>query len=388
MHADRLRNLGMFSSGIIHDINNILCGIIGHAELGKLASSPDDADRYVDIVKGAGRACELAHQVLGYANHLPRTVSTSHPESALREAIQLIRASIPGSIRLVLEIQPELPSVAIEENKIHQIVLNLVTNAWHAFERKNGTITVKLGLQTPANPHLSRCDTLKDAPYVVLEVCDTASGISPEIRSRIFQPFFSTKQRGQGSGMGLFVVKSLLDSVGGAITVDSEPGLGSSFTVFLPLERNVRARKPASRPAARDKDVPKRILVVDDEELLASAVSEILSTQGHQVTTFIHPLDAIRHLQRDQSIDVVITDLAMPQMNGFDLAERVRSSHPEIPVILLSGNLPLLKKNDQDRLELFHSTLKKPFSPRDLQLAIRNVLRLNQKPALIEDPSI
>ena len=388
MHADRLRNLGMFSSGIIHDINNILCGIIGHAELGKLASPSHEPDRYVDIIKGASRACEIAHQVLDYANQVPQGVSTCNPESTLREAIQLIRASIPGRIQLILDVQPELPPVAIDENKIHQIVLNLVTNAWHAFDRKNGSITVTLAARNPSSQHLSRCHTLKDTQYVVLEVKDTASGIPYEIRSRIFHPFFSTKQRGQGSGMGLFVVKSLLDGANGAITVDSEPGLGSTFSVFLPLVQSVQLRKAPARTRIRGKDVPRRILVVDDEQLLASAVSEILSTQGHQVTTFIQPMDAIRYLGRDQDIDVVITDLAMPQMNGFDLAEHVKSAHPEIPVILLSGNLPLLKRHEVDRLGLFHSTLKKPFSPKELQTAIRNVLDPNQKPEAVEDPSI
>ena len=374
MHADRLRNVGMFSSGIIHDINNILCGVIGHAELGRLSAQPADAERYSDIIKGAGRGCELALQVLGYANRIPQNSTTCHPESSVREALQLIKAAIPSTIQLSVTSEPDLPVVRIDENKIHQIILNLVTNAWHAFDRKTGAITVTLRKQIPSAQLLSRCDTLKETPYVIIEVKDNASGIPHEIRSRIFQPFFSTKARGKGSGMGLFVVKSLVDNAQGAITVDSEPGLGSTFTVFLRIDKPARPKKSA--PSGK-KTLPEnnaRIVVIDDEELLASAVSEILSSAGHSVTTFTHPADAIRYLNTHPAIDALITDLAMPDMNGFELAERAQHIAPAIPILLLSGNLPLLKKSDRDRLTMFASTLKKPFTPAELFRAVTETL--------------
>lgn len=376
MHADRLRNVGMFSSGIIHDINNILCGIIGHAELGRFSAQPSDADRYSDIIKGAGRGCELAHQVLGYANRIPQNSATCHPESSVREALHLIKASIPSSIHLSVTAEPDLPVVRIDENKIHQIVLNLVTNAWHAFDRKTGTISVHLRKQIPSPQHLTRCDTLKEIPYVLLEVKDTASGIPHEIRSRIFQPFFSTKARGKGSGMGLFVVKNLVQHAQGAITVDSEPGLGSTFTVFLPLDKPARPKKNATAPIPPQPHVPARLIVVDDEELLASAVSEILANAGHSVTTFTLPADAIHYLTTNPSVDALITDLAMPSMNGFELAKKVRLLNPEIPVILLSGNLPLLKAPESENLALFASTLKKPFTPSELSRIVSETLAL------------
>lgn len=375
MHADRLRNVGMFSSGIIHDINNILCGIIGHAELGRFSAQPSDAERYSDIIKGAGRGCELAHQVLGYANRIPQNSTTSHPESSVREALHLIKASIPSTIQLSVTSEPDLPVVRIDENKIHQIVLNLVTNAWHAFDRKTGTISVHLRKQVPSPQHLTRCDTLKEIPYVLLEVKDNASGIPHEIRSRIFQPFFSTKARGKGSGMGLFVVKNLVDHAQGAITVDSEPGFGSTFTVFLPLDKPARSKRSGPAPKTPPAPVGAHILVVDDEELLASVVSEILSNAGHSVTAFTHPAEALLYLESNPKVDAIITDLAMPLIDGFELAKESQLIAPKTPLILLSGNLPLLNKADKERLPLFTATLKKPFTPSELSRTVAEAIQ-------------
>jgi PAS domain S-box-containing protein len=334
----KMEAIGKLAGGIAHDFNNIIAGIIGFTEMA-LDATPEEteAGRMLQLaLKGAYRGRELVRQILtfsrtGEQESLPLWIAES-----VREVMGIIRASLPSTIQIRENIQAESSVVLGSRSQVHQVLLNLCTNAAQAMGASGGLLYVDLeDTEVLAGDPLVHPD-LKRGGYVKLTVADTGCGIEAENLDRIFEPFFTTKAVGEGSGLGLSVVHGIVKRHKGTITVSSEPGKGTSFTVFFPKFRFESRGEKEDIEKIRGGD--ERILFVDYERTLAEMNSERLSRLGYRVTMESDSRKALQLFRRDpQAFDLVITDYTMPKITGADLAKKIRKVRADIPVMVCSG---------------------------------------------------
>ncbi|MBI5583443.1 MAG: PAS domain S-box protein [Deltaproteobacteria bacterium] len=342
--AQKMEALGTLAGGIAHDFNNILAAIVGYLDLAteNLLPGQSTLKGYLDQVsQAARRAVDLVKQILVFSRQKEQAARPFKLEPLIKETIKLLRASLPVTIEIRHDLQADFDLVLGDPVQIHQIVMNLCTNAAQAMEEKGGRLEINLrahscSAETTPLPHL-----LPPGEYLLLTVADTGIGIPPEVRERIFDPFFTTKAPGQGTGLGLAVVHGIVERMGGAITVSSEPGQGTSFSVFLPRvagEKEAEDGRPPEKAALQSGSG--RILFVDDEPVLVAAAQRLLALSGYRVTGFSRPLEALDYIRKaPEETDLVITDLTMPQLTGLDLIRKLREIAPDLPVILATGYL-------------------------------------------------
>jgi PAS domain S-box-containing protein len=336
--AQKLEALGTLASGIAHDFNNILLAVAGNADLAIKDLSADHPvqQSLLEIRRAAGRASDLVRRILaftrGEVNRVPVQL-----QPVVEEALMLLRATLPSMIRIDTHFAAGLPPIAADGTQIHQIVMNLATNAAHAIGHRRGTIEFRLERVDVSEDMLPMVPDLRPAGYVVMTVADNGCGMDHETLSRIFDPFFTTKPPGEGTGLGLSVVHGIVKGHDGAINVYSIPGKGSTFKVYFPaLDDTIRITKPEVRAPSRAKG--ERILYVDDEDALVLLASRMLTRLGYEVAGYSDPLEALRTFRsRPADFDVVVTDLSMPAMSGFELARTMIEIRPDVPVIMTSG---------------------------------------------------
>ncbi len=370
--TQKLEAIGTLAGGIAHDFNNILGIILGFAEiaLGEHAERGLASGALDQIVKATHRARELVKQILTFSRRTQQDRRLVQVSSLVKEALKMLRASLPTTIEIRSDLQGQ-GMVNADPVQIHQIIMNLCTNSYHAMRPHGGVLTVGLadvefGERTP-HPDLP------NGAYMRLTVRDTGSGIDPAILDRIFDPFFTTKDLAEGTGMGLSVVHGIVKSYGGVVTVESEPGKGSTFTVYLPRVqaqpgKHLEKLRPAL-PGGKE-----RILFVDDETLLAELSAKMLSALGYQVVTEASSPAALELFQREpHRFDLVITDLTMPQMTGDELARRMMEIRRDVPVILCTGYGEMITREQAQTMGI-RELLLKPLSRDDLALTVRNVL--------------
>ena len=371
--AQKMESIGVLAGGIAHDFNNILMGILGYTQLAGLYLD-GESGRAADIVsqiETAGlRAKELVSQILAFSRQSEQSRCAVDMSSLTREALGLIRATLPHGVRVETRF-PKAPAMVMADPvQIHQIVLNLCTNACHALEGAGGEISVSVEIREVSGPEAHTLG-LEPGIYVVLKVDDTGGGMDDETRRRIFDPYFTTKGAGKGTGMGLAVVHGIILSHNGTVVVESEKGRGSRFEVYLP-----ETAAPGER--ARDTvsgEIPAggRILFVDDEVMLVDLAREALSRMGFEVDAVTDPEEALAHFEANpKGYDAVVTDMTMPKMSGLRLAEQIREKHPGLPVILCTGFSNEIVGKDHEELGV-SSVLFKPVPMKDLAQAIRDV---------------
>lgn len=372
--AQKMQAIGTLAGGIAHDFNNILAAILGYTELA-IQQVEQDSPVWRDLqgVFIAGyRARDLVQQILAFSrqSEIERTPIQLH--LLVKEALTLLRAAIPSTIAIRQAIDPKAGFVLADPTQMHQVLLNLCTNAAHAMRDSGGVLEVRLEpLEVTAGDHGIPPD-LEPGPYVRLTVRDTGGGMSPETMQRIFEPFFTTKNRGEGTGMGLAVVHGIVASHGGAILVESIPQQGTTFTVYLPRsDRPHMAASTLEEPVVGGNE---RILFVDDEDALVHLGKAILERLGYHVvvcTSSLEALDTFRGTPQD--FDLVITDRTMPRMTGEALVRELRRIRPDIPIILCTGFSHVMT-TEQVRLLGIDAFLLKPVMARDWGLVIRQVL--------------
>jgi CheY-like chemotaxis protein/anti-sigma regulatory factor (Ser/Thr protein kinase) len=256
----------------------------------------------------------------------------------VREALNLVRATLPASIRVETHLAGELPPVEVADNQIYQVVVNLATNASHAIGTRPGLIEVRLEACEVKDDLAAATPGLKAGRYVVLSVRDDGCGMDAATLSCIFDPFFTTKPQGQGTGLGLSLVHGILKSHGGAISVQSRPGEGAEFRLWFPARSTSVSESMASEKQPDSRPLPLRVMYVDDETALVSLLSRVLNRMGHRVTAFTDPREALRAFtENPRDFDVVVTDLAMPHVSGLDLARQLRAVRGDLPMVLTSG---------------------------------------------------
>ena len=335
LQAQKMEAIGTLAGGIAHDFNNILGAVIGYTEIIRDDSPPDSTLLHdlEQILLAANRAKDLVSQILAFSRQSEMARVPLQPARMIQETIKLLRASLPATITIVADINSATLPVLADPIQFHQLLMNLGSNACHAMEDKGGTLTI--ALEAVRDPSLPQ----GEHGYAVrLTVSDTGSGIPEEIRDRIFEPYFTTKGPGKGTGMGLAIVHGIVAAWGGSIVCESRPGMGTTFTITLPATGEA-AEDAASLPDAQPpRQGREHILFVDDEATLVEITRIMLERLGYRVSAHTDGQAALDHFAgAPEAFDLAITDHSMPGMTGFELARRLLALRPDLPVILCSG---------------------------------------------------
>jgi PAS domain S-box-containing protein len=335
--AQKMEAIGTLAGGIAHDFNNILSAIIGYTELSLIDIPKDSAlqDNLQQVLKAGGRAKELVRQILAFSRQRESELTPVKVSLIVNEALKLLRASLPATIKMRHFIKSNL-SVLTDPTNIHQVLINLCTNASFAMQEKGGALEVSLNDVDLDADFTRQHPEVKPGKFTNLTVRDTGCGMTPEVTERIFDPFYTTKKTGEGTGMGLSVVHGIVKSHRGTIIVESTPGKGSVFSVFLPaveIEETNQADQAPLIIAGSE-----RILFVDDEDFLVDIGKRMLERLGYRVTAITSSVGAFELFrQSPDEFDLVITDMTMPDMTGDVLARKLIAIRPDIPIIVCTG---------------------------------------------------
>ncbi len=371
--VQKMEAIGTLAGGIAHDFNNILGAILGYAEMALGDLPPDSPVQHFikQIGKASERAKELVGQILAFSRRTEQEFKPIRISAVIKEASRFLRASLPSSIRIVQDVNARYEVVRADPTQIHQVFMNLCTNAAHAMRDTGGVLKIKLSKVDLGGENL--VSDLSAGPHLELTVSDTGHGIDPAIMDRIFDPFFTTKEPGEGTGMGLAVVHGIVKNHGGAILVESRPGQGTAFRVYLPVavgeSASERAQIEESPSGGRE-----RILFVDDEEMLVELGRTMLSRFGYEVVSLTSSVEALKIFQAAPgSFDLVITDMTMPILSGVDLARSMLRVRPDMPVILVTGFSEVASHAKTQELGISEIILK-PITRDVLAKAIRRSL--------------
>ena len=374
--AQKMESIGTLAGGIAHDFNNILSPILGYVEIA-LETTPPENPLWADLQKvllAANRARELVKQILAFSRQSESKIEPLKIQFVLKEALKLLRSSIPSNIEIKENIDPNCSAIMADPTNIHQVLMNLCTNAYQAMLETGGAIRVSLaGVEIGSNDLINKIELIP-GPYVLLEVSDSGPGIPREIIDKIFDPYFTTKGKEKGTGLGLAVVHGIVKTYKGAITVYSEPGKGSVFRIYFPsiVEDSALVKSVNNvTPLPRGKE---RILVIDDEEMIASMFEKMLRGLGYKISVFTNCEDALMAFKtQPDNYDLIITDMTMPKITGDRLAEEILSVRPGMPIILCTGFSYLVSKEKAHELGI-RKYLTKPVLKKDLAIAVREVL--------------
>ena len=371
----KIEALGRLAGGIAHDLNNILYPIIINTEMLLEEAGPESPSYQPlnQVLKAAYRQKDLVKQILAFSRRNEQQRSLLRVAPVVREALHFLEASLPSTIELRENIHVGCDTVLGDPTQIHQVVMNLGTNAAEALGSKPGTIEVSL-MNTRLEKDRLRPD-MRSGQYLKLTVKDTGTGMPDDVVERIFEPFFTTKDK--STGMGLAVVHGIVKSHGGAITVESKQNKGSRFTVYLPVaEKNSQGNTQGSgeRQGGKYRKKKWRVLLVDDENLVLMSVRRALERLGYEVDAVKDGKDALElFCEAPETFDVVITDQTMPKMTGAELAEELLHIRPDIPVILSTGFSETISEQEAKAMGV-SELLMKPATTKDLDAAIRKAI--------------
>ncbi|TAL18172.1 PAS domain S-box protein [bacterium] len=371
--SQKLEAIGVMAGGIAHDFNNILSAIIGYGELAlDECDNPELREDIQGVLLASNRAVELVKQILAFSRQGKREEKPVMVKPIVKEAMKLLRASIPSTVEITTEIKTD--SVILgDPTEIHSIIVNLCTNASLAMREKGGALTVSLDSVELDLVFAKGHPNLAPGRYVRLTVSDTGCGMTPEVREHIFEPFFTTRKKGEGTGMGLATVHGIVGRMGGAISVESGEGKGTTFQIYLPV---VETGMGKEAPGGDESPLPgnERILFVDDELMVVTVAKKALGKLGYRVTVSSGSPEALEIFSKSpDDFDIVVTDMTMPAMTGDQLAKEIRAIRPSIPVILCTGYSE--KINERMATELgIEEFLQKPVVLSQLTGVIRKIM--------------
>ncbi|MGH7531687.1 MAG: PAS domain-containing hybrid sensor histidine kinase/response regulator [Gemmatimonadales bacterium] len=373
--AQKMDALGTLAGGIAHDFNNILTAIGGNAQLAALeAPEGPVAEKVGEILKAQERARDLVRRILLFSRREESHKRVMSLGPLVDEVLELLRASLPSNVEIRLAAAPDLPLVSADATQMHQVLMNLGTNAGYAMRERGGILSVALDTAVVGDAGDAPAVGLSPGPYVRLTVRDTGSGMSREVRERLFEPFFSTKGQA-GTGLGLSVVHGIIRDHTGAITVTSEPGEGTEFGIYLPARKGTAESVAPLAKILRGAD--EHLMYVDDEPALTLVMSRTLEHLGYRCTAFTDAAAALQEFRTaPRSFDAVITDLQMPTMSGLDLARSVRAIRADIPVAVASG---YASAQDQGADAPQVTWIQKPTTLSELSTTLRQMLDRESK---------
>jgi signal transduction histidine kinase/ActR/RegA family two-component response regulator len=343
--AQKMEAFGILAGGIAHDFNNILTAIIGYTELSQmlLEENPEKVREHLRaVLQATSRATDLVRQILTFSRQRQPERRPIQLQPVVAESLKLLRSTIPSTIEFDTSLATDAPTVLADATQIHQVLMNLCTNAWHAMKERSGRLQVKLEKSTVDVAYAATQPRLRPGVYARVSVSDTGCGMDQATLQRIFEPFFTTKPPGEGTGLGLAVVHGIMESHEGAVSVYSQPGEGTVFHLYFPAhagKTTVAAAKKGPVPRGNGE----RVLFVDDEELLARLGQKTLTALGYEVEVATQPAAALAMVRADpQRFALVVTDHTMPGMTGLYLASQLLQIRPGLPIILMTGYSPLL----------------------------------------------
>ena len=348
--AQKMEALGSLAGGIAHDFNNILHGILGFTEMAmnRLPSDSDIREKLKKALAAVDRAAKLVQHILVYSRETEQDRRPVLLGPILKEALEFLRATVSTGIEIRRSIRADLHAVNADPTQLHQIIMNLATNAAHAMKIKGGTLTVGLDEIMLSEDTLAPENDLTPGLYQRLTVSDTGHGIDENVIERIFDPYFTTKEQGEGTGLGLSVIDSIVRGYGGTINVRSAVGKGTVFEVYLPVIMELED----SLEEIQDCDVfgGGRILFVDDERMITQTNKQLLEALGYEVIAENNPLKALAIFEASPyEFDLVITDVSMPKMNGLELSKRISTIREDVPIIVITGYSDLVDENRLDQ---------------------------------------
>jgi signal transduction histidine kinase/ActR/RegA family two-component response regulator len=373
--AHKMEAIGTLAGGIAHDFNNILGVILGNAEMarGDAGAGTNLADDLDEVIKACHRARELVKQILAFSRQADSERIALQPAKIVREAMRMLRSSIPSTIDIHQDIDSSTESIMADPTHIHQILMNLCTNAFHAMEKDGGRIDIRLqDVEIGAEDLEKVAGDIRPGRYIQLTVADSGPGIDHEVRKRMFDPYFTTKEVGKGTGLGLSIVHGIVMSYNGFITYISDTDQNSVFYVYLPVIEDIAVQTTGTAetlPVGEE-----RILFVDDEKMLAGMGKKMLEKLGYAVTAITDSRDALKMFQeKPDQFDLVITDQTMPGLTGIDLCRQMLEIRPDLPLILCTGYSTLVSE-DTAKAAGVREFILKPLAKKDLALLIRKAL--------------
>lgn len=377
LRAQRMESIGTLAGGIAHDLNNILSPILMSVDMLRLGVSPSDQARWLGMIKeNAERGADLVRQVLTFARGMEGERITVQLKHLIKEAIAVLKQTLPKSIVLRSEIASQLWTISADPTQVHQVLMNVCINARDAMPN-GGTLSIKAENLVVDENYARINSEAVPGSYVVLTISDTGSGMTADVVKRIFDPFFTTKEIGKGTGLGLATTLTIVKSHGGFINVYSEPGHGTRFSVYLPSSEAQHQKVIEQAKDSLPRGDGQLILVVDDEENIRGIAEATLSTFGYRVLTAVDGRDALQAYERSRGeIDLVLTDLAMPTMDGQTLIRSLRQVDRNLKVVAMSGLM-----TDEQTAELkdlgVETLLSKPYTAEELLTALRSMLSEN-----------
>jgi signal transduction histidine kinase/CheY-like chemotaxis protein len=372
--AQKMESIGNLAGGIAHDFNNLLFPIIGMSEL-LLEDLPEESLEYknVEVILEAGkRGRDLVQQILSFSRRSEKKKNPVRLQQILKEALKLSRSTIPSSIQINQDIQEDCGWVMADSVQLHQIVINLITNAYHAVDQSEGKINVQLKeLSVTTNDLSPKLNS--DGKYVMLRISDNGCGIEESIKNKIFDPYFTTKDKDKGTGLGLAVVYGIVQDHAGDILVDSKVGEGTVFSIYLPLLEQLPETE-AEDPTISFQTGLEHILLVDDEKPVAQIEKQMLNRLGYKVTMHTNSQEALECFRANpEAFDLLLTDVTMPGITGDRLAQEVLTIRPDIPVLLCTGFSENIDKRKAEQIGI-KGFLMKPVGKSDMARTVRQIL--------------
>jgi len=373
--SQKMEAIGTLAGGIAHDFNNILGGIMGYAELAKM-KLPEESKIIGDleqVIKSSKRAADLVKQILTVSRRHKKEQRPVQVRYIVNEALKLLKATLPTTIEIQEDLARDTGIVNADPTQMHQVIMNLCTNAGHAMEKNGGVLEITLANVELDDLSASKHLDLAAGSYLRLTVSDTGHGMTPEIMERIFDPYFTTKDTGEGTGLGLSVAQGIVKAHGGTITVYSELGNGTTFHVYLPIIQEVEKAEKAES----EEPLPtgnERILFIDDEQVLVEMASQMLERLGYGVVVKTNSTEALELFRAEpDKFDLVITDMTMPHITGDKLAQELLKIRPDIPIILCTGHSKRISEEKAKELGI-RVFVMKPISTRVMAETVRKAL--------------
>jgi PAS domain S-box-containing protein len=372
-NAQKMEAIGTLAGGIAHDFNNILSAIIGYTDLTALILPEDDPARSSlgEVMNAAQRAKELVYRILSFSQMHEQRQKPVRMDLIIQEALKLLRPSLPATIGIEQQVDSQ-GTILADPTQIHQVVVNLCTNAYQAMQEEGGRLKVSLAEVKLGSDDLVDHLDLDTGAYLKLTVADTGHGMDEQTIQRIFDPYFTTKENGKGTGLGLAVVYGIVSAHKGAIQVKSAPGKGTMFEVFFPRIRSLTNQEAVSydQPSRGDES----ILFVDDEATLVRLATQLLQKCGYRIAGHTNPLEALKLFKTDPyKFDLVITDMTMPHMTGNQLARALKNIRPDVPIILTTGYSEKISP-EKAKMMGVEDFIMKPLSYSDLTKRIRRAI--------------
>lgn len=375
--AVKMEAIGTLAGGIAHDFNNILAAILGYGEMAK-TQLPEESLARKDIeqvIRAGNRAKNLVKQILTFSRQGEEAFSPLQLPPLVKEALQLLHSSLPTTIQIQKQIDDNCPAILADATQIHQVLMNICTNAKHAMDRSGGILTVALSKITVTElGDIPACPQLEKGTYLDLSIRDTGCGMNTVTQANIFNPFFTTKEVGKGTGLGLAVVHGIIKQHHGAISVESTLGKGSLFHIYLPALKQKILPATSAIPTRLLPQGTEHILVVDDEEAITCLIQRMLTDLGYNVTTLNNSIQALNTINTSSdTFDILITDMTMPGMTGATLAEKILAHKPGFPIILCTGFSETMDSEQAKSLGI-REFIMKPILKEQLAITLRKVL--------------